>query len=251
MHRRRLVTVAVVLALGAAWLTVGDPLAATPHREPVDLDAPPAVAVHQALSQPAAGDYEATVARRNATGASRTLATYRVENSDRQAIVRTPDVNPDYLAFANDHVTWRGYDGVLERSGDGFDDGQTPYRHVDRVRDRGDAVRRLAANDSVAVYRITDTDLAYAVQHGTLDVTDRPTPRADAWCATLTVAVDRADRTLARARFDLARNVGANGTVRETVSTVTTFDDWGTTRVRRPAGAGYSLAEFLRDAVSW
>lgn len=239
MESRRLAALLAALLVVAAGVGLVDPFEPRPEREPVALDGGPAAAVQDALRQAATGDYTLRITVGAPEEAGGTLTVARVENSEREVLIRSVDSGPTYLSYANPHASWEGRPGHLERGAGERDDRYTPFRRVDALSDPAGnvTVERVAATESTVIYRIGGP-LAFRLGGWEPVAGER---------ATMTVVVDRETRTLSRARF-VRTPLNESGGERHV--TAYDFSAWGETEVRRPSSAGYSLAEFLRDVAS-
>jgi hypothetical protein len=233
-RRARALLGATVLVAAALVVGVADPLATTPSRDPVALDAPPADAARDALRQARTGDYTLRVAFRAPNGSERVVTVARVESSERELLSESAGDRPEYLTYVNEHVGWRGPPGDLERGAGDFA-AHLPFPHLGAI-DAGDVTRSVT--DERLVLRVTDDETALALTGYDPEVGGN---------ATVTVVVDRSSRTLVRTTF-VRRWRADNETEYEGYTY--RFSEWGETEVTRPPGAGYSLPEFLRDAVS-
>jgi hypothetical protein len=233
VHRRSLAAlVLVVLASGALAVGVADPGATAPDRTPVAVDAPPAAAVESALRQAETGDYRVRVSLRDRNGSERDRLVAHVSHATREVRVRSADGRPPFLTYANAHVGWRGRPGDLERGAGTADAHDTPFRDVEVS-----AAELVTASADAVTYRVRDDATALRAVGYDPDYGGN---------ATLTVVVNRTSGTLSRVVFE--RRVVDDGV--SYWGTVWRFSRWGAVDVRRPPGAGYSLAEFLSDAVS-
>jgi len=228
-----------LLALGLVAATLGvavaDPLATPPDREPVDLAGPPAEALERVLRTTETRDYTVSLAFRDEAGTGETRTVVQVENSEREVLGRSAGDGPETLTYANEHVGFRGRPGDLERGAGTWDDHNAPLGHLDAL--DGTDVTRTAANGTTTFRVAADAAAKRLVGY---DAGVRGN-------ATLTAVVDTEQRRLERLTFE--RRWTEDGE-RERRGAVWRFSDWGETDVKRPPGAGYSLAEFLYDATA-
>lgn len=247
MHHRRVVVglavIAVALLVGVQLL---DPLGQSPDPTPVDLSAPPSEIAVAALSQPETGDYTLDIrytdGETGSTGHSRIL----VEQSAGEVLVRgaiLAQEPPVFRRYVTPDVGWRGYGPALERWPASYGAVVGEFENVDVLRNR--TVKVVRENASRLVLAVNGTDAVYSVVYGEPAAARDEDPRAR-----MRVHVDRDTARLRRivvVESRLADPPENQTRVHSRLELV--YSDWGTTEVRRPPAAGYTLAEFLYDLL--